>query len=368
MKRKIAVWILVVAVLQPGTLLAQVATQPTTNAAAAAANTVIDTPATPVQIVTGRSTVLEIGVPIMRVSLTNPEIADAMVTSNSQLLLHGKAPGTISMFVWERAGAVRRYDISVGRDVERLNAQMKEMLPNEAVQVTSNGRNVVVSRRELLEEEAAAQAARTWKQLRVDAVMRGTVSSIRDFGAFVDLGGVEGLVHVSELGHGRVEHPSEVLQVGQAVEVMVVRIEPASEGGRTKVALSLRALAPDPWATAAERFPVGATVRGTVRRLERFGAFVEIEPGIDGLVHVSRMALGRRVVHPRDVVAIGDEVEVSVISLDVKERRIGLSLVEAAQQEAAAQEREAMAAVQASEPQSLGTLGDLLARSTKRKE
>jgi len=147
MKRKIAIWILVVAVLQPGTLLAQVATQPTTNAAAAAANAVIDTPAIPVQIVTGRSTVLEIGAPIMRVSLTNPDIADAMVTSNSQLLLHGKTPGTISMFVWERAGAVRRYDISVGRDVERLGAQMKEMLPNESVQVTSNGRNVVLSGR-----------------------------------------------------------------------------------------------------------------------------------------------------------------------------------------------------------------------------
>jgi pilus assembly protein CpaC len=147
MKRKIAIWILVVAVLQPGTLLAQVATQPTTNAAAAAANSVIDTPAIPVQIVTGRSTVLEIGAPIMRVSLTNPDIADAMVTSNSQLLLHGKTPGTISMFVWERAGAVRRYDISVGRDVERLGAQMKEMLPNESVQVTSNGRNVVLSGR-----------------------------------------------------------------------------------------------------------------------------------------------------------------------------------------------------------------------------
>jgi pilus assembly protein CpaC len=147
MKRKIAVWILVVAVLQPGTLLAQVASQPTTNTAAAAANAVIDTPAIPVQIVTGRSTVLDIGAPIMRVSLTNPDIADAMVTSNSQLLLHGKTPGTISMFVWERAGAVRRYDVSVGRDVERLNAQMKEMLPNESVQVTSNGRNVVLSGR-----------------------------------------------------------------------------------------------------------------------------------------------------------------------------------------------------------------------------
>ncbi len=145
MKRNIAVWILIVAVLQPGALWAQVATLPNANAAAAAANAVIDTPATPVQIVTGRSTVLEIGTPITRVSLTNADIADAMVTSNSQLLLHGKAPGTISMFVWEKAGGVRRYDISVGRDVDKLNQQMKELLPNEAVQVTSNGRNVVLS-------------------------------------------------------------------------------------------------------------------------------------------------------------------------------------------------------------------------------
>ncbi len=172
MKRKIAVWILVVAVLQPGTLLAQVATQPTTNAAAAAANAVIDTPATPVQIVTGRSTVLEIGVPIMRVSLTNPDIADAMVTSNSQLLLHGKAPGTISMFVWERAGAVRRYDVSVGRDVERLSTQMKEMLPNESVQVTSNGRNVVLSGRVSTKEqgEKAASLATAFVERKEEVV------------------------------------------------------------------------------------------------------------------------------------------------------------------------------------------------------
>jgi pilus assembly protein CpaC len=145
MKRKIAVWILIVAVLQPGTLRAQVATLPNTNAAAAAANAVIDTPATPVHIVTGRSTVLEIGEPISRVSLTNPDIADAMVTSNSQLLLHGKAPGTISMFVWERAGGVRRYDISVGRDVARLAEQVKNLFPGEKIQVTSNGRDVVLS-------------------------------------------------------------------------------------------------------------------------------------------------------------------------------------------------------------------------------
>src|SRR5688572_12832598 len=145
MMRKIAVWILVVAVLQPGALRAQVATLPNANAAAAGANAVIDTPAIPVQIVVGRSTVLDLGTPITRVSLTNADVADAMVTSTSQLLLHGKTPGTISMFVWERAGGVRRYDVSVGRDVARLAEQIKEMLPGESIQVTSNGKSVVLS-------------------------------------------------------------------------------------------------------------------------------------------------------------------------------------------------------------------------------
>jgi pilus assembly protein CpaC len=145
MKRKIAIWILVVAVLQPGALWAQVATLPNANAAAAGANAVIDTPAIPVQIVVGRSTVLDLGTPITRVSLTNADVADAMVTSTSQLLLHGKTPGTISMFVWERAGGVRRYDVSVGRDVARLAEQIKEMLPGESIQVTSNGKSVVLS-------------------------------------------------------------------------------------------------------------------------------------------------------------------------------------------------------------------------------
>ncbi len=145
MKRKIALWILIVAVLQPGLLLAQVATVPNANAAAAAANAVIDTPAIPVQIVAGRSTVLDIGTPITRVSLTNADIADAMVTSASQLLLHGKTPGTISMFVWEKSGGVRRYDIAVGRDIGRLSEQVKQLFPGETIQVTANGRDIVVS-------------------------------------------------------------------------------------------------------------------------------------------------------------------------------------------------------------------------------
>jgi small subunit ribosomal protein S1 len=196
----------------------------------------------------------------------------------------------------------------------------------------------------------------------------GTVTSLRDFGAFVDLGGIDGLIHVSELGHARVANPADVLAVGQRVEAQVVKLEPGIGGGPGRVGLSLRALAPDPWSTVRERFPVGSRVRGTVRRLEQFGAFVELAPGLDGLVHVSRMALDRRVAYPRQVVSIGDAVDVTVVELDPAKRRIGLSMVEGAKQAKDAAEaeerRDTEAHLAASDERApLGTLGDLLARS-----
>ena len=231
--------------------------------------------------------------------------------------------------------------------------------------IESGGRNIVVSRRLLLEEEAAAQARETWARLEVGAVVQGTVTSLRDFGAFVDIGGVEALIHVSELGHARVESPADVLAVGQTVEAQVVKLEPDPAGGRGRVGLSLRALAPDPWQTAAEQFPVGATIRGKVRRLESFGAFVEIAPGVDGLVHVSRMVLERRISHPRQAVTIGDEVDVTVVSVEPEKRRIGLSMVEQARRSRDASElaerRETSDFLEKSKgKESFGTLADLL--------
>jgi len=232
----------------------------------------------------------------------------------------------------------------------------------------ASGRNVVVSRRQLLDEEAAERARAVWAELRVGAVVGGTVSSVRDFGVFVDLGGVDGLIHVSELGHARVAHPSEMLQVGQRIEAQVVKLEP----DRGRVGLSLRALAPDPWATAVERFPVGTNVTGTVRRLEQFGAFVELAPGLDGLVHVSRLALDRRVSHPRQIVSVGDTVDVTVVELDVEKRRIGLSMVERARQAKEAGEADELRDTeqvleQSSRKTTLGTLRDLLTTPSKPK-
>lgn len=243
------------------------------------------------------------------------------------------------------------------------------------IKIDAGGRNVVVSRRELLDEEAAAQAAKTWERLHVGAVVQGTVSSVRDFGAFVDLGGVEGLIHISELGHARVAHPSDVLSVGQTVEIQVVKLDPVSAEGATstrrQVGLSLKALAADPWTTAPDRFQAGSTVRGVVRRLEPFGAFVEIAPAVEGLVHVSSLVLGRRVSHPRQVLSVGQEVEVTVLAVDSEKRRISLSMVEQARhaRDAAAvveQGEEQAAVAQANERKSLGTLADLLTASKKK--
>jgi small subunit ribosomal protein S1 len=271
-------------------------------------------------------------------------------------------------------GGVRAF--CPGSQIDRRRVEgaqyVGQRLQFRITKLDAGGRNVVVSRRDVLEEEAAARAKEVWAGLREGAVVTGTVTSLRDFGAFVDLGGVDGLIHVSELGHARAGHPSEVLEVGQRVEVKVVKLEPEAAGGRGRVGLSLRALAPDPWTTVADQFPIGAVVQGVVRRLEQFGAFVELTPGVDGLVHVSRLALDRRVSHPRQVVAIGDRVDVTVVEVDAARRRIGLSMVERARQakEAAESEdrrhTERVLAESGAEPR-LGTLGDLLSRASKPK-
>jgi small subunit ribosomal protein S1 len=234
--------------------------------------------------------------------------------------------------------------------------------------IEGGGRNVVLSRRQLLEEEAAAQGAATWAGLREGAVVSGSVTSVRDFGAFVDIGGIDGLIHVSEISYARVDDPAAVLQVGQQVTARVVKIEPGSADKPGRVGLSLRALEADPWSTVRDHFPVGTAVTGTVRRVEQFGAFVELAPGLDGLVHVSKLVLDRRVSHPRQVVSVGDAVEVTVVSVDVEKRRLGLSMVERARQAQDVADTEARRDVEAhlsraDEQPSLGTLGDLLSKS-----
>lgn len=187
--------------------------------------------------------------------------------------------------------------------------------------------NLVLSRRALLEEAQRLAAATTRARLEVGAVMKGRVTAIKDFGAFIDLGGVEGMVHISELAFGRVAHPKDLLTLGQMVEAVVLRIDKTDNPKQPeRIALSIRALEKDPWEEVVDRFPVGALVSGTVSRLQSFGVFVELAPGIDGLVHISELGAGRRIQHPQEVVKVGEAVQATVLGVDKEKRRISLSL------------------------------------------
>lgn len=217
------------------------------------------------------------------------------------------------------------------------------------------GKNMVVSRRALLEEEQRRQATETRAKLAPGAVLRGKVSALKDYGAFIDLGGIEGMVHVSELGFARVGHPKDLLSVGQEVEVAVLRIDKGDDPKKPeKIALSIKSLERDPWDDAVERFPEGARVRGTVARIEQFGAFVELAPGVEGLLHVSELGGGRKIHHAREAVKPGQTLELTVSSVDRERRRISLAVVSADAEDAG----EAPPLPKA--PEKLGTLGDLL--------
>lgn len=226
--------------------------------------------------------------------------------------------------------------------------------------------NLVVSRRMVLEEEQRARAEVLRANLKEGAVLTGTVTSLQDYGAFVDLGGLEGMIHISELAFHRVKHPSEILSVGQPLEVSVLRIDKTDNPKRPeKIALSIRALARDPWAEAAQKFPVGSRVQGQVTRLQPFGAFVELAPGIEGLIHVSELGTGKRVTHPQEVLRPGQAIEASVLAIDQDKHRISLTLDEAKAAEAKP-DLEAMAAAAKPAESGVGSFGALLKQSLER--
>ncbi|MCU1276892.1 MAG: binding domain protein [bacterium] len=196
-------------------------------------------------------------------------------------------------------------------------------------EATGRGANVVVSRRALLEEEQAVRAAEVRGTLAIGAVMKGRVTALKDYGAFVDLGGVEGMLHVSELGFQRVAHPKDLLAVGQEVEVQILKMEKSDDPRKPeRIALSLKSLEKDPWGDVATRFYEGARAHGLVKRLETFGAFVEVAPGIEGLLHVSELGKGRPLRHAREATQVGAALDVLVLAVDSDKRRLSLGLAE----------------------------------------
>ena len=211
------------------------------------------------------------------------------------------------------------------RRVKDLSTYMGTTLEARVIEMDRNRNNVVLSRRVVLEEGRKAERAEVLAKLTKGMRLKGVVSSIVDFGAFVDLGGIDGLVHISELSWSHVNHPSEIVKVGQEVEVEVLDVDL----NRERISLGLKQTTEDPWRTLVKNYPVGAIIEGKVTKLVPFGAFVELGDGIEGLVHISEMA-PRHVDVPSQVCNVGDTVQVKVMDVDLDRRRISLSMKEAA--------------------------------------
>mgnify|MGYP000462904655 CR=1 FL=1 len=208
--------------------------------------------------------------------------------------------------------------------VEDLSQYIGQRIRAKVIELNRGRKKVILSRKAFLEEEYALRRQQTLNSIREGDIVKGTVQRLTPFGAFVDIGGIDGLLHVSEISWRRINHPGEVLKVGDEIEVKVLKVDRENE----KVSLSQKQVLPDPWENVAEKYPVGKIVPAIVVRLVPFGAFVELEPGVEGLIHISHLA-DWHVAKPEDVVQEGQEVQVKVLSVDPEEKRIRLSLREA---------------------------------------
>jgi small subunit ribosomal protein S1 len=228
--------------------------------------------------------------------------------------------------------------LSHEKKMAKLSEFVGQTLPLKIIEVNRHRRRLIFSERAAQRQWREQQKEKMMNQLCEGDTRRGTVSSLCNFGAFVDLGGADGLVHISELAWYRVKHPREVLSVGDEVEVYVLRLDYK----RRRIGLSIKRLQPDPWALVDDKYQVGQLVQGKITNVVDFGAFACIEPGVEGLIHVSQLAKGN-VGHPSNVVNMGDELTLRVISVDAERRRIGLSLRQAPPKKELAQVKEELA-------------------------
>ncbi len=208
------------------------------------------------------------------------------------------------------------------RPVQNLDELVGQDLPVKILKMNRRRSNVVVSRRSIMEKELGSRKEQTLEALAEGAVVAGVIKSLTEYGAFVDLGGIDGLLHVSDISYGRIGKPADVLKPGQEVTVRVLKFDKEHE----RVSLGMKQLAPDPWETAVERYPMNHRVVGTVVSVTDYGSFVELEPGVEGLVHISEMTWSRRMKHPARVMKVGDQIEAVVLAVDTKQRRISLGI------------------------------------------
>ncbi len=214
---------------------------------------------------------------------------------------------------------------SGARDIPEMQTLVGQEIACRIIKLDTEKEDIVVDRRVVLEEERAKAKEEKLSGLQAGMVVHGTVRSLLDYGAFIDIGGVDGMLHVADISHGRVNKPSDALTVGQELDVKILKVDPAKK----RISLGLKQLQADPWTTAADRYHTGDRVKGTVARVTDFGAFVELEPGLDGLIHLSEMSWSKKIRKPADMLKPGDTVEVVVLSVSPSDKRISLGLKQA---------------------------------------
>jgi small subunit ribosomal protein S1 len=208
------------------------------------------------------------------------------------------------------------------RRVPNIDELLGQTYDFKIIKLNKRRRNIVVSRRVILETERAGKREKLMKDLAKDQVRRGVVKNITDFGAFIDLGGVDGLLHITDMSWGRIQHPTEMVQIGQELEIKVLDID----WDRERISLGLKQLQSYPWKDVAAKYPVGTRIAGRVVSITNYGAFIELEPGIEGLVHISEMSWTRNVRHPSKLVSIGESIEAVVLKVDPDEEKISLGM------------------------------------------
>jgi len=249
---------------------------------------------------------------------------DLEKASNDQLILSGRVLGRVKGGLAVDVGVKAFMPGSQAdpRPVHNLDSLVGQDVPVKIIKLNRRRGNVVVSRKAAVEEEINVRKSVTLEHLAEGAVVTGIVKNLTDYGAFIDLGGIDGLLHVTDMSYGRITHPSELLHVNQELSVKVLKFDRHKE----RVSLGLKQLEPDPWDTVVERYPVQTRVIGRVVNVTDYGAFVELEPGVEGLIHISEMTWSRRMKHPSKVVKPGDQVEAVVLEVHPKDRRISLGL------------------------------------------
>ena len=208
------------------------------------------------------------------------------------------------------------------KPVKNLDQFLGQSFQFVIVKINHKRKNIVVSRKDYLEREKEANRSKMVKTLAVNQVVKGRVKNITDFGAFIDLGGIDGLLHITDLSWGRVSHPSEILNLGDELDVMVIAIDKESE----KVSLGLKQITKSPWEQVEQKYSVGSKVTGKVTNIVAYGAFVELEPGIEGLIHISEISWTKRITHPSEILSVGSEVEAIILNIDKDSRKISLGL------------------------------------------